>query len=131
MQMSNKGQLRTRSNYSPRMPSHYQNNVNTKIGGNRMIHGGLASVTLADCPCKMSCEDGCTCPECTKNQSKVWTQNIIPIAANIRTTTRQQADMIRGDIDISSPQGPLGWFHTAGANRRIEKGARGAVFGVN
>jgi len=128
MQMSNKcqcpdcakTQLRTRSNYSPRMPSHYQNNVNMKIGGNRMIHGGMASVSLAECP------DGAYC----ENQTKVWTQNIIPIAANIRTTTRQQADMIRGDIDISSPQGPLGWFHTAGANRRIEKGARGAVFGV-
>ena len=131
MQMSNNGQLRTRSNYSPKMPSHYENNVNLKTGGNRVIHGGMASVTLADCPCKDGCKKGCTCAECTKNQSKVWTQNIIPIAANIRSTTRHQADMIRGDIDIISPQAPLGWFHTAGSNRLIEKGARHMVFGVN
>lgn len=129
MQMSNNGH--TRSNFSASPPSHYEDNVNTHIGGNRVIHGGLTSVTLAECPFKCSCEPGCDCANCTKDEHKVWTQNIIPIAANIRTTTRQQADMIRGDINITSCQAPIGWFHSAAANRKIEKGARDVVFGVS
>ena len=132
--MSNNGQLNTRSNYSHGMPTHYQNNVNTQIGGNRIINGKVSYVTtLPDCPCKDICKGGaCTCPECTKNiQSKVWTQNIIPVAANIRTSTRHHSDPIRGDIDIISPQAPHGWFKAGNHNRLIEKGARIAVFGIN
>ena len=102
-----------------------------EIGGARMISGKNGPTTLFACPCGETCNGGgaCTCAKCAETQ-KVWTQSIIPIAANIRTTTRQGADMIRGDINILSAQAPLGWFHTSGANRIIEKGARHAVFGV-
>ena len=101
------------------------------IGGPRMISGENGPTTLFACPCGETCNGGgaCTCAKCTENEFKVWTQSIIPLAANIRTTTRQGADMIRGDINILSAQAPLGWFHTSGANRIIEKGARHAVFG--
>lgn len=122
--MPNKGPVNFSQTYN-------QNNI--KLGGNRMIKG-TTSVTLPDCPCKDTCKGGaCSCAECstTNKSNKVWTQNIIPMAHHIKSTTRDNGDHNRGEITIASPSMFHGMYKPIGANRLLYKGARNWVYGVH
>ena len=93
-------------------------------------------VDIPSCPCGLgdSCKPGCSCGKCSnvenfQTKQEVWVQNIIPISSSIRSTTRSGADVIRGDVPISSSGASQGWFKTSESNRTLEKGARQLVFG--
>lgn len=96
------------------------------------------TVDIPPCPCgdnENACEPGCTCGKCASvekfhQKQEVWVQNIIPISSSIKSSTRAGADVIRGDIPISSSGASQGWFKTSESNRTLEKGARQLVFGM-
>lgn len=96
------------------------------------------AVDIPPCPCgdnENACEPGCTCGKCANvekfhQKQEVWVQNIIPISSSIKSSTRSGADVIRGDVPISSSGASQGWFKTSESNRTLEKGARQLVFGM-
>jgi hypothetical protein len=95
------------------------------------------AVDIPACPCGLqdSCQPGCNCGKCSNvekfhQKQDVWVQNIIPISSSIKSSTRSGADVIRGDVPISSSGASQGWFKTSESNRTLEKGARQLVFGM-